>query len=443
MIIYIFSEGTFAVETGRPLDTLHDNESERLKYLDSLDKFAIIGLLLSDPENFFTTSNKFLVKRFNILIQGGDYFIGEKHIKFPMLLLRELKFTESELGKERIRNLVSRLVRYGIFIKNTADVQKSVNDEKTVPVFTETDSEELFKIFTEPLEKENYDDKYVFLLGNLAEDLGESSLKDIIKQSLENTRRDDALNMILAVIDPSTSLIGAEKEKMISFHNERIYYNPSLYTDNSGCLTVVNVFDPEGTDNFHWPVTKKTFSSYGRIVKSQKDENIEYIEIEVQKNKNNARIILMMGKEEATNPILAKTIKAHPKGIYVFRGHSYDLLPHFPESVFSDNGAESVLFFPGSCGSTGMEVGYLTKNKMIYGILSNRGTGFGLINLALTKGMIDHYLEKGKEKILFSKFVRNHEQDIVKHGGEARSISYATLGQVAIMWKNCICLAML
>ena len=433
----LFSTYPASIELGKPLDTLHNNSTKRKQYLNSLTKWQVIALLCSDPEYFYTSSNKMLVERFQSDLKKGEYKINEKIImthpffsysKDPYLLLKQLTLFDNELGKERIRNLTARLITYDLF-----------TGEKGI--FSEKNAGKLINVFTEPIEKLKLEDNYLFLLGNMIERLEKGKNTELIKRKLEenlsktkwNNRR--AFEFLLTAIDKNTNLVSEEKKKEISkLIQERSTFRPQKFV-SKGKFTVVQAFGKEGglwsgtyqglKRNFKLKETLfQTTPAKGRL-----NQRMGKIILENDK----VRFILIRNEAEEAERILKQTIKENPNGVYIFRGHSYNLTRYFPTKVFEENGAKNILFFPGSCGSSSAIPKYLKNNKSIVNFLANRRIGEAGVSRYIAQEMAKYYSRTTKP-IKFSNFLLKRARQLEKRKGSVSSLSYGSVGEILISY---------
>jgi len=421
----IFSTYPASIELGRPIDELHDDNVRRSNYLNGLTQWQVLGLLLSDPEYFFTSSNVLLVERFKNDLKNGRFVVNKKTITDPYELLKELGFFQTEVGNSRVRNLVARLVTYDLFIGENG-------------VFGEQNANEFIKLFLSPIRDLKFDDVYIFLLGNMIERLVSNEkykeVKETIKTELENAlekatdeKQKRALEFLLVCVDPGTELVDKKrKDNIRTLIDEKTQFKPSFFVSD-GKLTVVQVFDLEGTE-YHWTETINRIKKYGKVTAEEKG----YVRIEGK----NVRVILIRGNSTYTKPLLNEAIKKYPKGIYAFRGHSYALDNHFETNVFDSNGGKNIMFFPGSCGGASQIPEFTKKNKSITNFLAYRTIGKGMVSVALIEILIDYYESHPEGSTSFTELLKNNEKRIIDENGDIKSINYGSLGQCALMYMS-------
>ncbi len=419
----ICSDSSFpaSIELGLPLDQYHNDPQKRMAYLRKLSQSKVLSLLLSDPEFFYTSSNELLVKRFKEDLKSGKFVLDGEVIKDPILLFEKLGFFEEGIGHQKLRNLVSRLVSYDL-----------LTGEKGV--FSESQAEKLFDVFLSPLKNLNFDDRYVYLLGNLVQYINNQTFKkklvpylnEVYKHKNLSGFQKKAIEFFLSYFD-SPLILESKRQMIKKLIKERSLFDPSLFV-SKGKFTVINVFDTEDMD-YHYSVSKKAFGKVGEVKQSLSQGGNELILIE---NKN-TRIILIKGEPEITKTLLSRYLRQYNKAVVVFRGHSYKLLKHFPPKIFDENNAKKILFISGSCGSSSAIPVYIRFNISLFNFLANKRIGKGDVNLLLTKILID-YASSSKKPIDFSSLLKKHKKDIEKKGGDLSSISYGTLGEVAVYY---------
>ncbi|MCK4319598.1 hypothetical protein KAW38_03445 [Candidatus Micrarchaeota archaeon] len=430
----LFSTYPASIELGKPLDTLHNDSTKRKQYLNSLTKYQITALLLSDPEYFYTSSNKMLVERFQSDLKKGEYKINEKIImthpffsysKDPYLLLKQLTLFDNELGKEKLRNLTARLITYDLF-----------TGEKGV--FSEENAGKLINVFIEPIEKLKLEDNYLFLLGNMIERLEKGENIELIKRKLEENfsktkgKNKKAFEFLLTITDKNTTLVSEEKKKKISkLIQERSIFRPQKFV-SKGKFTVVQVFGKEGG---LWSGTyqglKRNFKLKETLSETKGKRRLNEKTGKIILENDKARFILIRGEPEETEKILKQTIKENPNGVYLFRGHSYNLTKYFPTKIFNENGAKNILFFPGSCGSSSAIPEYLKNNKSITNFLANRRIGEAGVSRYIAQEMAKHYSRTTKP-VKFSNFLLKRARQLEKRKGDIKSMSYGSFGEILI-----------
>ena len=408
-LVNTYSFNDAAIEVGWLLDYLHEEPAKRKAYLDQLSTTHVLGLLLSDPEYFYTSSNHMLFDRLK-----KD--IGNRNLSDV--------FAEYGIEPESIRNFMFRAINYGRFC-GRADC-----------LFSESDISRMMGITLEPINSAKFDNKYYFLLANAIEDIMtmpnvlrpirqtiESKLNELnqIPPLLRSTDTEQtilALNYILWKIDSSTLLVPEDQKAKMHSMDEKAYYEPSNYRGNDGKVTIVQVFKKSDTEKNHWPLTQAWVNKYGKP-KTGNDGELTY-------ETKSARIILYIGDDD-NQKFVAAQLKKQPNSIITFRGHSYSLQGSFPYEIFG-NSDSHLLFIPGSCGSAGSTPEYLTKNPNTdIRFFSNTSTGRGQV----TNALIDAILATTK-RTAFADIIK--KSGIEKYGGDPATIKVWSSGEALLKY---------
>ena len=433
LLTLTFSTYPASIEMGGPLDGLHEDTHKRLKYLASLDKYQVLGLLLSDSGYFYTSTNMLLKDRLMNDIRSGKYIINKKTITNPLELLEQLHFFDHDITKSRIRNLVVRLINYDILIKPKG-------------IFTQEQAQKPFNIFLEPLRNLKIDDEYIYLLGNAVEEITRSKFKSQIQSEIasdiqwatdEKIKRE--LYFILYYLNQSTNLIpGKDKQQIKHLMQDRMLFNPNDFKTGNEFI-IVMVFDPEGTEGKegHWQSSKRIelskYRQYITGIEGDRNADTGILTITGSNKDRKFRIIMMRNDPEQNVNDLSDTIQRYPKGFYIFRGHSYKLDDDFPSDIFSKNNAKSILFFPGSCGSSGAIPSYINKNPSIKSFISNKRSGRGMVNLAITNILLEHYINKDTTQS-YRSILQSQQERIESNGNRLDDIAFVRAGEMAVMY---------
>jgi hypothetical protein len=290
------------IELGRPLDELHAQTRKRMEYLNKLTTPQIVGLLCSNPEFFYTSSNHLMFDRLKKDI-GANWL--------------EYLVSKYELDDEQLRNLVFRCINYDRLFGRP----NSLMGEKDLPRIKE--------IILKGIYSGEFDVKYFYMLANGIGTIGKyiPELADILDERLkeleispkstETEKLKHALEFLKYLVG---GMIGDEEKRKIA---EKSYFEPENYKVG-GKLQVLQIFDIGGTKNDHWLMSQKWFEGkYGRP-KVGKDGELIY-------ENASSRVVLSIGDDETKNKEFAqKWMRENKKGIITFRGHSYSLVKNMP-----------------------------------------------------------------------------------------------------------------
>jgi len=425
LMINIYSYRNFAIELGRPIDDLHDNEKERMKYLNSLTDLQVFGLLLSNPELFYTSSNHLLFDRLKNYLKKNNKTITDLFNEFDLF------------GTEQARNFLFRAINYDRLYGRENSLLKA---------------EELGKMMDtllSPLSSNKFDDKYFYLLANGLEGIKKvetirksliSKINDRLNSLAKKEQTEDikkiksALEFLSYMFNPNTTLISDENKNRIKQLEQKAVFIPEYYK-NDGKLTIIQVFDPNDTKNDHWIYTQQGFRKYA----VPKDENGKAI-TEIKKDPGtliyetkDMKVILFMGEtEEKNQEFIKQQLDKAPNLIITFRGHSFSLNKSFPPDIFGNRNSH-ILFIPGSCGSAGSVPEYITKNPNTdIKTFSNTSTGRGQVTNAILDALIRES-RKGSGR-RFGAILKENEKYIESNGGSVSTIKVFSPGEMLLRY---------
>jgi hypothetical protein len=393
LLAAIFSDGNAAIESGRPIDDLHESAAARAAYIKSLSPAQVIGLLCSDPGYFFTSSNHLLFDRLKKDIGGSAG---------PAGTLAYLK-NRYDLDDGQLTNMVFRAANYGRLLGAPN------------AVFGPSDTKSLGDILLGGIRKEGYDSGYYYLLANAVRNVSTyfpemiRTVNSALEKEKQVSDRFNALTAIKYLIRPES--VDAKTRSELQKLNEKSIYKRSDYAVD-GKVQVLQVFCRKDTEKDHWPLTQKWFRSrYGAPV-SDDGKEVVY-------EGKGARVVLYMGDDEKENVEYAKNwIGANSSGIITFRGHSFSLYRNMPYDVFG-NRKGKFIFIPGSCGSSGSVPLYMIKNpETDLRHFSNTSTGRGQVTNAIVDLLLDTSVATR-----FPELLRANERKIRANGGDLESIN--------------------
>jgi hypothetical protein len=412
MMFAFYSTEALAIEMGRPIDDMHEDAKKRKEYIDKLSTMQVIGLLMSNPEYFYTSSNHLLFDRV------------KEEMKKEGLNITDLIGKYGKADSEQYTNLVFRSINYDRFYG------------KKDSIFTSGELQSAMDSFFEPIYLDKFNEKYYFILANgldkmknnpvFKEYLDTKFEKRIVDLRGKSGKSDEekkilsALEFLDATSNPSTKLISNDTKDRISALAEKGTFKKSNYSQD-GKIIIVQVFDKEDTEKNHWMYTQEWFNGG----KKQK-EGPGKINIETK----NAKIILFMGKDADENQaFITQQLKETPNLIITFRGHSYSLKENFPYDIFGDKDSH-VLFIPGSCGSSGSIPEYISANKDTdIKFFSNTSTGRGQV----TNAIID-VLIKTKQDRRFNDLLNENSKYIEQNGGDVSTIKVFSPGEMLLRY---------
>ena len=405
---------SFAIEAGRPLDNLHENQPEREKYLAKLNTITIIAILASNPEYFYTSSNHMLFDRLKKDLKGGN--VSELMSGYGISF-------DAELG----RNFLFRAINY--------DRMYGKRDS----LLTKEETNEAAKAILKPISSETFDNRYYFLLANGLEKIVSSGILDekqtfrISKELVKavgygNTQKRLALEFILFELQPQTTLLAQSKKQAIAKLQKMTKYNPKDYVGKDGFTTCIQVFDREDTGKDHWNLSNEWGEwNSSRWKKEILEDGKHAVFTNASKKK---RVILYMGENENEDQSFAgKAMEEYGNGIITFRGHSFSLGKSFPSGIFA-NRQGNWLFIPGSCGSAGSTADYMMQNpKTSLSFVSNTSTGRGQV----TNGLVSIFLGLEK-KVEFETLKADSSEAIAQHGGNVDTLTFASQGEMLLRY---------
>ncbi|MEM3060611.1 MAG: hypothetical protein QXW70_03550 [Candidatus Anstonellales archaeon] len=412
----VFQLKTFLPETielGRRIDDLHDRERERMNLINSQSTETILSLLCSDPQLFYTSTNHLLFDRLK----------KDLNNKPVSVLLNE--FGGIGLDSAIGRNLLFRAITYDRIYGR----ENSILQDKEV--------DEARKALLSPLDRNEFDSIYFFVLANAINVLLRSSLisKDEtvrhLTRTLENARRNDSKSLIssieylLVMVDPSTKHVSDENKGKITSLQKLTTYYPEQYKGKDGYITCVQIFKNEDVGKDHWPLSQTFFENlFGRPKKGNEGELIY--------EKNKKRVILYMGESPQNNQdFIKRKIDELDNLILTFRGHSFSLLESFPYNIFG-NKQVNILFIPGSCGSAGSTAEYIMSNQNTnLSFVANTSTGRGQVTNALVEIFLG--IDKPTE---FQKIKTDNESKISKYGGDVHTLTFSSEGELLLRYVN-------
>ena len=415
--ISVFASDIAAIEIGRPLDYLHNEDLRnpqnlRTKYLNSLPSEKVLALLCSNPEYFYTSSNNLLFDRLASDIKNGKFGAQAKTL---MDVIAEYRLENTELH----RNLIFRAINYGRFYGGHA------------PVFDKDDAIKSMGTLLLPLKNMlGFDKTYFYLLANSLDGLS-PGMKAAVQNELVKCK-------ILAYSQSHLGLQGAkERYAASSFlldylknpREKEVNFDPSKYRGKGGKLNIIQVFVAQDTGKDHYPMTQSWFAKYGQPKKGKSGELIY--------ETKTARVILFMGEDEQANQNFVKQkLSENTNMLLTFRGHSYSLNDNMPLNIFGNCGC-NILFIPGSCGSAGSTPEYLAQNPATdIDFVSNTSTGRGQVTNALLDIFIseDARIRAGGTPRTYKEILNDsaNAKKIGQNGGDAATLKASSLGELLL-----------
>ncbi len=402
----IGSTYSYAIELGRPLDDLHDRPKKRIKYLNSLKDYEVLGLLLSNPSLFYTSTNHLLFDRLQRNLRG----------KKLTTYLKELGIWDNT---PLMLNLLFRAANYGRLFGGSK------------PLFKPSESKEVLDLMFEPLHSQKFDSKYYYLLANTIENLTYIKRSSSILPYIEKVLKDELSKSKGAKKEAISYLLRFVEDPNMRKETE---LNLKKFTDN-GKLTIVQVFkegDTTGKGSDHWHLTIKDFTKswmHNKVIKiddkNYKIETKDFI------------MLLHLGDSENNEKYTQEVLKKYKNVILTFRGHSYSLESSIPTDIFKNKNSGHVLFIPGSCGSAGSIPLYLSNAnpKLDITFIANTSTGRGQVTNALLYYMIKLYKQgwHGPFRELVSRYAA---ESINLQGGDPATLKYNSLGERLISELN-------
>ncbi len=382
--VALFLDDEMAIEIGRPLDELHDRDAERLEFLSKLPQATVVGLLCSNPELFYTSSNHLLFDRLvNAMNWGGLGGLVEKYA----------------LDEKQLQNLFFRAINFDRLYGSGNSIANK--DELGLA----------FRTISSGLHAKKYSPQYFYLFANALENIGR--VLPGIREELRATEMEaqDARQRL------AIKFLMENREAPTEVKFDRKDYSVG------GKVQVLQVFDREDTQNDHWIYTQNWFEA--QMGKPKIGENGELIY-----ENSKSRVAIFMGENEEANREFAKEwMRKNGRGIITFRGHSFSLKKNLPYDVFGDMDGK-FLFIPGSCGSAGSIPAYMEANpKTDITFFSNTSTGRGQV----TNAIIDLLLAQ-QTPAAYDAILKKGANAIEQNGGNITSIKTITLGYLLIKY---------
>ncbi len=409
LINSIALSSSYAIELGHPLDDFHDRPVRREKYLKNLKNWEVVGLLCSNPDYFYTSTNELLFER---LVNDA-----KNSNKTLLQYLKDIGIWEDD---KVITNFLLRAAKYGRIARRK-------------PLFSKAEQKEVIGKLLKPLREDNVNDQYLYYLANIIENLkiekrqNEDLWKEI-RKALKKAKEKGGKRTRIA----SDFLLDWMKEG-----KPDTVLNLNNHTSN-GKLVILQVFDREDTEKDHWGLTIDYFKKRMGI-KNPKIEKLQNGERVIFEDEN-VKLILFMGNSEENNQnFVKKMLKTNPNLILTFRGHSYSLTDSFPYNIFSNLDEDShLLFIPGSCGSNADIPSYINNTQSEIKFISNLSTGRGMVTNTLVWYLITTWKTKhNKDKpvyITFEELLNRARKEIESYGSSTDSLSYNKLGERLISY---------
>lgn len=361
-----------AIEHGKSLDDLHDDEPRRIEFLNSLSEKEVLALLCSPPQLFYTSSNKHLFDR---------YRKTYGNLSFKDLIAK------NNLNNDQIKNFLFRLLRYDLFYGKPNSILK-----------TDADVSAAYYYVMEDIKSNEFDPTYYMLLGNSIKKLAavvpstysdlEARLKSVNRKNEDGAKIYYAIYAIADFISPTN-----RDPEVLALEKKRATFNIEDYRDKDGKIYVPTIFDPVGTEE-HFRLTAEDLVKDGfKLIKTETRKPYPFEKkkeiVEVATYQKDDVIVILHRKESYENKaFMTQFTKDHKKSISVFRGHSYKLESNLPPSVIGNSEGSHVLIL-GSCGSVGSNAEYINENPNTTIIpISNTSTGRGKVNSLLARLLI-------------------------------------------------------
>ncbi len=382
-----------ATDLGEPIDSLHDDGQNRKKYVDSLNLSQVLGLLMSDPNLFYTSSNNMLFDRLNKLLGENGASLSQ--------FLQENQLIDT--NPDLVRNLFFRAMNYGRLHGGPDSILDGAGFKQLVPL-----------IF-EPIKSGKFDANYFYLLGNGLEAIKSLGLaKDLLKAIGETASGDQKFNRAREFV--RKYLEGTLED------SSKAFYNPSLFCSKDGKQVLVQVFDKEDSGNGEGGNFKEAMRDAQLLC--GKPKKGEYGEL-IYEN-GNRRIILICQEEGTNRQFLENRLKTDSNMILTFRGHSYSLNDNIPPEIFGNVDA-NILFVMGSCGSSGAVPNYMEKNpKINFSFVSNESTGRAAVT---QRGLIPALLDQKSSGKKYADVLKSREKEIKAGRGDLETIKTYDDGQ--------------
>ncbi|MFA6213683.1 MAG: hypothetical protein WC717_00195 [Candidatus Micrarchaeia archaeon] len=383
-IVRIISSDAVAPMLGGNLDNYHapEDKQKRLDFLGSLSDEQVVGLLLSKPDFFYTSSNDLLFGKIEAICHEKKMNVSDYLKKYYGVGL------DSELG----RNFIFRALQY----------EKLIKSGSSTGLFELDELDRVLPAVVAPLKENKYEPVYYFLLENCIQNLLER--KDT-RGFLPYLNEELEIAAKMTSFEAKGKRWAAQKGEairgMLDYINRPESFQDAIfarktYENSEGQLVIAQVFDREDTKDDHWGLTKEWASKYDADGRFEIDKETGG---RVYENAD-TKIILFMGKSARENrQFTKKMLKAEGNAIIVARMHSYSLLENFPPEDFA--GVEgNVLFVPVSCASAKSIPLYLGKNPNI-NIIANSWIGYGQVaNYGILDGLIETAVSDTYKNIL-------------------------------------------
>ena len=411
LMLNILSSDSVAIELGRALDDYHDSPAKRRQYMNGLSTLQVLGLLSSNPEYFYTSTNHMLFDRLRQDL--GTRSVGDL-------------FREYHVDQTMTRNFLFRSINYRRFY----GTQNSV--------LTQQDLGTMLDALLQPIASDQFDSRYYFLLANSLQNIsGIPALRDRLAASFESRLLElsrgpqtqpriamsSALRYLLFQLNPETTTIPANERTAILALQERAHYTPTDYRTSDGRLLVIQVFDKDDTESSHWRLSREWLRRYDRAPTVGRSGERIY-------ETKTARVVLFMGEtQQANRDFVSRQLQENPNLIVTFRGHSYSLQGSFPYDIFR-NRSGHVLFIPGSCGSSGSTARYISANPNTdLRFFSNTSTGRGQV----TNTILDELIRTPRPTE-FREILRRVERDVSRYGGDTSTVMVWSSGEALLRY---------
>ena len=403
----VMSSYSYAIELGRPLDDLHENQPEREKYLASLSSDQVLSLVLSDPALFYTSSNNMLFDRLKKDLNGKP--------------LESLLMEKGVQGGELERNLIFRAMNYDRFLGASN------------AIFTKSEMPSAIPVLLAPLADKEFDKTYFYLLVNNIDQLKNDFGVDILQKLRALKSEPDVAREKAAAADFIMDYMKNPKKYSTEFDASK--YREAIEGGKQGKMVIVQVFDKQDTGKDHWVLTQEWFAKKlpkgadGTPGQPQKGADGELIY-----ETKDAKVILFMGEDDAKNrEFVKKRMETSPSMVLTFRGHSFSLEGNMPKDIFENKSAD-LLFIPGSCGSAGAIPGYIYSNpETRMDFISNSSTGYGQVTNAVLDIMISEAAKARRTGINreYSKILSDpvNVALIERNGGDPATLKAPTIGE--------------
>ncbi|HSB46514.1 MAG TPA: hypothetical protein VLD37_00755 [Candidatus Bilamarchaeum sp.] len=408
-----------AIELGRPIDDLHERARERSRFVSGLGLPQVAGLLSSNPEFFYTSSNNLLFDALRRQMPGSG--------------IRQIRDAFS-LNDAQLRNFVFRAVNYGRlgdFLLSQEDVRAAIS----IIVGSRSGRTGVYS--------DSYDSRYYYLLANSvasvmrhAPDLARTIDARISELGANLASRPEAERRIYHALRYVRFLATGQggSDPLLARQAGRSTFSPGDYRGRDGIVNVLQVFDREDTQRSHWPLTQRFFERGYRMSgrRRVRDEGGQEAGTLVTYERRGVRVSLFMGDTEEANRAYAKRwLSENATGMITFRGHSYSLAANMPPDVFGGRAGRYV-FIPGSCGSAGSIPAYISSNPATdLRFFSNTSTGRGQV----TNTLLELLLAR-RGSATFEAILRDGSRRITAAGGDVSLIRAVNPGECLLNYVN-------